>query len=179
MNAGDAAARRISNSTAKAGGYLYSNTYNGMVNVTAKPGVPGYWINPGDNKPGGNSTPPVSPAPAIYTVVPKDSVDSISRLFGLSAANNYAHTGRSIPYSGHNGDWTNIWPGDKVSTLTGEIMNDIITSIIRTIVPMIVGAIVAFFATKGITFDDAISRQHDWRTAAYIQRAVLHHCQGA
>lgn len=33
-------------------------------------------------------------------------------------------------------------------------MNDIITSIIRTIVPMIVGAIVAFFATKGITFDE-------------------------
>lgn len=114
VNAGDAAARKNSNSTAKAGGYFVFNTYNGMVNVTTKPGVPGYWINPGDNKPGGNSAPPVSPAPAIYTVVPKDSVDSISRAFGLSTANNYAQYRALNPYSGHNGDWTNIWPGDKV-----------------------------------------------------------------
>lgn len=45
----DAAARKNSNSTAKAGTYFIFNQANGMVNITKTPGVPGYWINPSDN----------------------------------------------------------------------------------------------------------------------------------
>jgi len=45
----DAASRKNSNSTAKSGTYFIFNQANGMVNITKTPGVPGYWINPGDN----------------------------------------------------------------------------------------------------------------------------------
>jgi hypothetical protein len=49
VTSADAAARSNSNSTVPAGTYAIFNQALGMVNVTAQAGVPGWWINPGDN----------------------------------------------------------------------------------------------------------------------------------
>lgn len=109
-NAADASRHANSNSTAKAGNYFVFNTYAGMVNITKTHGVPGYWINPADN----HGAPQNIPAPQSYKVVRGDTVDSISGKFGLNKSNNYAQFRALNPNSGHNGDWTNIWPGDVV-----------------------------------------------------------------
>lgn len=47
--AADAAARRNKRTTVTAGSYHVFNRSNGMVNVTARAGSPGTWINPNDN----------------------------------------------------------------------------------------------------------------------------------
>lgn len=64
VNSGDAAARKNSNSTAKAGTYYVFNQASGMVNITKTPGVPGYWINPNENT---VAATPASPS-ANYTI---------------------------------------------------------------------------------------------------------------
>ena len=48
--AADAKARRHAKTTVIRGTYYVYNRSQGMINVTSKPGVPGSWINPGDNK---------------------------------------------------------------------------------------------------------------------------------
>jgi hypothetical protein len=60
VNAADAAARRNSNSRVPAGTYFVYNQAQGMVNVSRVQGVPGWWINPGDNA--APSTPPSAPS---------------------------------------------------------------------------------------------------------------------
>lgn len=108
--AANAANRTQKVTTVRKGSYFVYNTHHGMVNVTNTPGVPGAWINPADNH-GAFQT---IPAPQTHTVVKGDSVDKISRQYGLSVTNNYAHYRSLNPNSGHGGDWTNIWPGDVV-----------------------------------------------------------------
>lgn len=44
--------------------YYVFNAYNGMVNVTRVPGIPGSWINPGDNVVDPPPAPAPTPAPA-------------------------------------------------------------------------------------------------------------------
>jgi GH25 family lysozyme M1 (1,4-beta-N-acetylmuramidase) len=66
-NAADAAARKNSNSTAPAGTYFIYNQAAGMINVSRSQGVPGWWINPGDNV--APSTP--APAPSGHFTVAK------------------------------------------------------------------------------------------------------------
>lgn len=106
----DAAARRNSNSKVPAGTYSVFNVARGMVNVTRVPGAPGWWINPGDNA----GAPAPAPSGEIYTVVKGDTVDRICSKYGISKANNYAAIRAMNPNLGHGGDWTNIWPGDKI-----------------------------------------------------------------
>lgn len=53
-----AANKQNSNSTVPVGSYPVFNQEYGMLNVTTKPGYPGWWINPSDN------VQPVAPAPA-------------------------------------------------------------------------------------------------------------------
>lgn len=109
VTAADAAARKNSNSTVPAGTYAIFNTSKGMLNITRTPGAPGWWINPADN-----GTAPAPPQSQIYTVQKNDTVDGICAKFNISKANNYQAFRSMNPNSGHGGDWTNIWPGDKV-----------------------------------------------------------------
>lgn len=57
---GQAAARSNAADTVAPEKYYVYNSFNGMVNVTRVPGIPGSWINPGDNV----VEAPVAPAPA-------------------------------------------------------------------------------------------------------------------
>ncbi len=50
VNSADAKAGKHSNSTVPAGTYYTFSQANGMRNITRNKGVPGWWINPGDNK---------------------------------------------------------------------------------------------------------------------------------
>lgn len=59
-SAGLAVARTNSNSTVQPGNYHVFNQADGMVNVTTKPGEPGTWVNPADNK-----QPAAAQAPAV------------------------------------------------------------------------------------------------------------------
>lgn len=109
VTADDAKNGKNSNSSVPAGSYFVFNQSSGMVNVTRSVGTPGWWINPTDNKSG---TP--SPAPASYVVSKGDTVDGICDKYGISKGDNYRQFRSMNPYSGHTGDWSNLWPGDKV-----------------------------------------------------------------
>lgn len=81
-----AAARSGSNSTVPPGTYAVFNQAAGMINVTRKAGVPGWWINPGDNvvAPAPTPTPtptPTPPAPTqeFVTVQKGDSIWAIAK----------------------------------------------------------------------------------------------------
>lgn len=65
VNAANAAARTGSNSQVPVGTYFVYNQASGMVNISRVQGVPGWWINPGDN--GGTPTP--APAPSGHFAV--------------------------------------------------------------------------------------------------------------
>lgn len=54
--AADAAGHANQANTVQPGDYFVFNTYNGMVNVTSRAGVPGSWINPSDNSGGGTNS---------------------------------------------------------------------------------------------------------------------------
>jgi hypothetical protein len=63
----NAANRRASNSTVPPGSYAIFNEAHAMLNVTRKPGVRGWWVNPGDNT---ASAPAPAPGPAtIYELL--------------------------------------------------------------------------------------------------------------
>jgi len=49
-NAADAKAKKKIKGTVAKGVYYVFNTSKGMINVTNKKGVPGFWINPAENK---------------------------------------------------------------------------------------------------------------------------------
>ena len=50
INASDAKNKKNAKTKVKAGNYTVFSEANGMINVTAKSGVPGSWINPSENK---------------------------------------------------------------------------------------------------------------------------------
>lgn len=56
LTALDAKQRKNKKSTVKPGHYYVFKRADGMINVTAKPGQPGSWINPNDNVPATNET---------------------------------------------------------------------------------------------------------------------------
>src|SRR5690606_21555884 len=56
LTALDAKQRKNKKSTVKPGHYYVFKRADGMINVTAKPGQPGSWINPNDNVPAASET---------------------------------------------------------------------------------------------------------------------------
>lgn len=86
-NAADAAARKNSNSTAPAGTYFVFNQAQGMVNVSRSQGVPGWWINPGDNV----SAAP-APAPSGHFSVAK----AIPGFYTAADAQNHANQANTV-----------------------------------------------------------------------------------
>lgn len=64
LSSGNAAARTNSNSTVPGSdNYYVYNRFNGMINITHKPGQPGWWINPADNVVPAVPPPVVQPEP--------------------------------------------------------------------------------------------------------------------
>lgn len=115
MNAADAAARRNSNSTVPVGNYAVFNRAKDMVNVTRKAGVPGWWINPGDN-----TQPAPQPAPQsveFITVERGWGLSSVAKAAGFSDFNlpdRWANIA-SLNGSGNWGEFNkHLVPGQRV-----------------------------------------------------------------
>ena len=70
ITAGQAAARTGSNSTVPPGNYFVFNRSGSMVNVTSRVGVPGWWINPGDNVAPAHNAAKAPPEYAVLKPVP-------------------------------------------------------------------------------------------------------------
>lgn len=79
-NAADAKSRKNRVNTVKAGTYYVFNESQGMVNVSSKSGVPGSWINPGDNKSKTTSTSSAS----THKVVSGDTLSEIAVKYGTT-----------------------------------------------------------------------------------------------
>jgi LysM repeat protein len=80
-SAADAKAKANSNSNVPAGEYYIFNKANGMVNLTGKKGVPGWWINPSDNK-----KPSASPVRKVYVVQKGDTLTAIAARYKTTVA---------------------------------------------------------------------------------------------
>src|SRR5690606_6524696 len=74
--AADAKARRNAKNTVIRGTYYVYKRSQGMINVTSKPGVPGSWINPEDNKQSTGTT--------TYTVKKGDTLSHIAKRYGTT-----------------------------------------------------------------------------------------------
>ncbi|MEK5393112.1 LysM peptidoglycan-binding domain-containing protein [Margalitia sp. FSL K6-0131] len=77
VTAADAKAGKNIKGTVKAGTYFVFNKSDGMINVTTKPGAPGSWINPNENK---------AAAPVYHSVVKGDTVSELAVKYGASQA---------------------------------------------------------------------------------------------
>lgn len=74
--AADAKARKNRQGTVKPGEYGVFNESQGMLNITKEAGVPGSWINPGDNK--------QAVSASTYTVKSGDTLSGIAARFGTT-----------------------------------------------------------------------------------------------
>lgn len=87
-SAADARKRKSAKVTVKAATYYVFNKAEGMINVTTKKGVPGSWINPGDNKKAAPAKKPAPKKPAGFkvgqTVRVKKAVDTAGRKLTIS-----------------------------------------------------------------------------------------------
>lgn len=73
LSSGNAATRTNSNSTVPGpGSYYVYNRFNNMINVTRKPGQPGWWINPADNVAPAAPLPVAPPEPTPTPVLVSD-----------------------------------------------------------------------------------------------------------
>lgn len=91
-NAADAKNRKNKVNTVEAGTYYVFNKSNGMVNVSSKPGVPGSWINPGDNEArstSSSSTHTVKSGESLSVIACKygTTVKALQELNGIKDAN--------------------------------------------------------------------------------------------
>lgn len=103
ITSADAALRHGSNSIVPVGTYAVFNRANGMVNVTPKPGRPGWWINPADVASGPVSAPAPQPAPQqrTYTVSARDADGLIAAMARIGVSDwkaVAAHNGLAAPY---------------------------------------------------------------------------------
>lgn len=94
INAADAKARRSKKTTVKPNTYHIFNESNGMINVSAKKGSPGSWINPVDNKKTTGST----SKPKTFKVGQKVKIKS--------SAKKYSRSNASIPAAYKNKSYT-------------------------------------------------------------------------
>ena len=82
----DAKARKNSNSVVPVGRYRVFNKANGMINITRTAGVPGWWINPGDNV--HSAAPAPSPSRLTITVPsgPAGYLGNLAKKYGTTVA---------------------------------------------------------------------------------------------
>ena len=129
LNSSDASKRKNAKVKINAGTYYVFNKAAGMVNVTAKKGTPGAWINPGDNKAASSSS--SSSSASTYKVVKSingyiSSADASKRKNAkvtVKAATYYVFNKASgminvTSKKGVPGSWIN--PGDNKATTTSK-----------------------------------------------------------
>lgn len=78
VNAADAQVGRNPRTTLTAGTYTIYKTYNGMLNLTKKAGVPGSWVNPNSA-----TTTTSAPKPVTTTSAPKPVTTTSPKLYTL------------------------------------------------------------------------------------------------